>query len=320
MRKAIWAIGLVLAVLAWPSQAEEAQRFPPYPDIWGVELPETEDCNWDDYHLDMYRVMHYGETNGDRTFMFSGKLPAEKKHPPYNAYSFFAQKYYQYNSADYDKEQKRPEHLKRFKKLTINELTYRSQLKLLDESIDYNISIKNDNSIFEIRHTGWGEFLYDSGITIYTHKNKKTKYLKSMFIIQLLKQPVMTDLFSRKQNMIKFPERTADFPVQFIIWTPYARWDSWLDDGTALTHLRISGWPIADKKTSCARLIVRFAPGMRSPFLEAREDFLFLDVKEVAPILIEATRLEGEDPKFNSLRFIHDQILEVLLKRKKPPE
>ncbi len=320
MRKAIWAIGLVLAVLAWPSQAEEAQRFPPYPDIWGVELPETEACNWGNFHLSRYRVTHYGETSGDRTFMFWGEISDEKTKQNNNAYSFFAQKYYVFNRADHNEEQKSPEHLKKFEKHTIHELTYRSQLKLLDESIDYNISIKNDNSIFEIRHTGWGEFLYDSGITIYTHKNKKTKYLKSMFIIQLLKQPVMTDLFSIKRYMIRFPERTADFPVQFIIWKPFARWDSWLDDGTALTHMNIDGWPIADKKISCPRLIVRFAPGMRSPFLEAREDFLFLDVKEVAPILIEATRLEGEDPKFNSLRFIHDQILEVLLKRKKPPE
>jgi hypothetical protein len=43
MRKAIWAIGMILAVLALPSQAEEAQRFPPYPDVWGVELPGR-DC------------------------------------------------------------------------------------------------------------------------------------------------------------------------------------------------------------------------------------------------------------------------------------
>ncbi len=176
------------------------------------------------------------------------------------------------------------------------------------------------DQIFKVANTDWGEFLYGSGISIYPVKNKKSEFLKSIFIIQLLKQPVMTDLFSLKQNKVKFPERTADFPAQFIIWTPYANSYSWLEDGTALTHLNIEGWPIADKKISCPRLIARFAPGMRSPFLEAREDFHFLDVKEVASILVEATRLEGEDPKFNSLRFIHDQILEVLLKRKKPPE
>jgi hypothetical protein len=105
MRKTIWAVGIALTVLTLPAQAEEAVRFPPYPDVWGVELPETEDCNWDDYHLNGYMVTHYGETNGDRTFMFSGKFTAEN-HPPYNAYSFFAKKYYVFSEDDYDEEEK----------------------------------------------------------------------------------------------------------------------------------------------------------------------------------------------------------------------
>jgi hypothetical protein len=84
--------------------------------------------------------------------------------------------------------------------------------------------------------------------------------------------------------------------------------------------MSVAGWDIDDKRARCSPFIVRLAEKMRSPFLESRSDVHFLDIEETVPIFLEASRREKEDPKFNSLRFIHDQILEVLLKRKKPPE
>jgi hypothetical protein len=75
MRKIIWGLALLAALsVSSATRAEEAKRFSPFPDVWGVELPETEACSRDDLHYAGYKVLHFEEMNGDRTFIFSDIL------------------------------------------------------------------------------------------------------------------------------------------------------------------------------------------------------------------------------------------------------
>lgn len=64
--------------------------------------------------------------------------------------------------------------------------------------------------------------------------------------------------------------------------------------------------------------LVRFDRKLNSPFIDSRPDLFILDFSQVEPILAEATRRETEEPGFNPLQFIHDRLTELVTAMPKP--
>ncbi|MEW5994984.1 MAG: hypothetical protein AB1744_11395 [Candidatus Zixiibacteriota bacterium] len=78
-----------------------------------------------------------------------------------------------------------------------------------------------------------------------------------------------------------------------------------LSDGTFLTVLDDD-------------FIVRFDRALHSPFIDQHPDLFLVDFAQVEPILAEATRREKEEPGFNPLQFIHDRVAELVTAMPKP--
>lgn len=64
--------------------------------------------------------------------------------------------------------------------------------------------------------------------------------------------------------------------------------------------------------------IVRFDRTLHSAFIDQRPDLFLVDFAQVEPIFAEATHREKDEPGFNPLQFIHDRLTELVAAEVKP--
>lgn len=270
-------VAAVIVTIATSAMAQ--QKYPPYPEVWGRELPVA---GRDNHSVD---TDMYPATDGDMLAYESIFVHERQKSTrTIHRISFFSGQDVLVTEAElHEQERKWPGPIPRSRGVGLE----------FPDGYGIHAGLFHRSLIGD-----WKQCL---SVPVY-YAGKNFKYDARKTLLRLF--PSAMDVKgSGTYCDPKSQPTTYHTRVRFAFLT--SNQDYILPDGTFLTVLDDD-------------FVVRFDRTLHSPFIDRRPDLFLVDFAQVEPIFAEATRREKDEPGFNPLQFIHDRLSELVAAMPKP--